>query len=1320
MGAGKNTYIEGLDSDTSEAKIKASKLRECVDLKVFTTDGKTTVGLSSVKGNLKMLELPSIYIRDRKDGVHKSTTLPAGHTVLLTEEVLPVNHRGKIVISTSRTEAGMNNSNMLQYSYYANRDTSKIFPRFTDGYNQNICGWTTVRDDLILFSTTNTSEINDHSNDIFVIWRIRYKDDLSYTIQMMYVGNTPHTTKHMIEAISRHENNTIEKVYWTDGNVTAKHFNLSGTSPHDIYNAELEFTPPTNLYAPRFNKWIEAETTFKGMVQYAYSLYNRSGAESRMSPLSLPTYLKDKQPNISFWADLSFKNAKIYRIYYESHTSVPVVTLIMDRPYDPYTNNYITFNDTGQILEQISLTEFALTGGNPKIIETLTEKDNRLIIGNIKESQFDPTWDSRAYRFNNNGLGELFKFNGDPLTRFGFTKERTVSVGNYPGLTNGEESLDCFQLSNLDPTTSSVFPYNLDPSINEKFQVDGSTVGGEGPNIKYSFGADDSLKDTTRTAFHSSNKDTNDRFGIKKFDVRAGYKRMEIYRFGIQFINEYGQASFVNWIADIKFPSFDMDDGTVVKTPHLNVEIKNFPIGYNNLWSWRILRAKRGESDRTIITQGIHQQWHKPVFGGDSDTVIPESFGGLNSPPMKVPYFMATGSNYNDEAEKITATNTINSLINNEMNYITPIISEAVDGDYFHCIGKVTQIEPIFDYTTYEKVLVEFLNVKVTKQVTFSDVGTTRYIPEDLQVMLPNKRYQFKSNNKYNACRNTMWGESYYGKGTPTYTSGGSQTTTGTIGATNLVAQGGKCIGWGSSGHPLGNDFNDQHSPILDFRRRSRNQYGGFRHDQRAKTVYIPCSEPTRGTNNKILGGDTYTALTRILKNSWFHAFDGADTTNNRTNTGNVTTGNEIHATKSVLEIVLETTIPPGLEGSDVDNTFQTIHPSELHDVTSNEFYDFDHVYRKEQDFPTFVSKPINFNEVSNFDFLVRASEPKFNNELIDSFLRYRTNLFMELDPKYGRINRLINHNDEVMSFQDTGIAHIVINPRVQTSSLDGQAIQLGLGNVLHDKKYISTKSGTKSKFSVFDSKKSIYFYDTLQNKIKTVTGDLDISDLKGIHGKLSLIHFPDEYSINEHITGGVGVYGIFDPEHSEALFSFKAAGIQAPMVLAFNEKSQVFTHSYGYSPQLLINDSKNLLSTGGADRPNDLWIHGRGNTSKYYDTTPIESYFHVVVNGSTELSKIFDNWAFNMEAYDASGNDLPNVHPKACRVYNDYQDSGIVPFVNRGNIRRLQRTWEANIPRQQSSRLTMRGPWINIIFYFDNNNDYTYVMHDLHTKYRP
>ena len=64
-------------------------------------------------------------------------------------------------------------------------------------------------------------------------------------------------------------------------------------------------------------------------------------------------------------------------------------------------------------------------------------------------------------------------------------------------------------------------------------------------------------------------------------------------------------------------------------------------------------------------------------------------------------------------------------------------------------------------------------------------------------------------------------------------------------------------------------------------------------------------------------------------------------------------------------------------------------------------------VYSRESTFRTFVPKPDPFTEVYEYETRVRASEPKINGELVDSWTSFPTLQFIDVEGVYGPINYL-------------------------------------------------------------------------------------------------------------------------------------------------------------------------------------------------------------------------------------------------------------------------------------------------------------------------
>ena len=115
------------------------------------------------------------------------------------------------------------------------------------------------------------------------------------------------------------------------------------------------------------------------------------------------------------------------------------------------------------------------------------------------------------------------------------------------------------------PTDFTVGPITGEPNNNNqfKYQSDLSTLGGEGPNVKYEFITTEMIiNDSVDTRYTQPQITTIE--DLSSFDsfrnplreaIVLGLKRDEVYRYSLVLTNTKGQDSFVKWIGDIKTPT---------------------------------------------------------------------------------------------------------------------------------------------------------------------------------------------------------------------------------------------------------------------------------------------------------------------------------------------------------------------------------------------------------------------------------------------------------------------------------------------------------------------------------------------------------------------------------------------------------------------------------------------------------------------------------------------------------------------------------------------------------------------------------------------
>ena len=455
------------------------------------------------------------------------------------------------------------------------------------------------------------------------------------------------------------------------------------------------------------------------MVQYCYRLYLQNGAASDISPLTAPIYLYknayqgyDTVENSDKAIDLSITNTnttgdiyiQIYRITYVQNGQQPVVELIIDQKF--VGNLQIT--DVGNSIENVSNAEFLSniqTRLIPKIIES---KGDILYLANVKDSVADTItgfgdFDARSYStgntYNNNSIfsqtdgqysanninfdsfSDLSKlkhnqFDGEHIdwdydnwkeiypiilnitgttgtiipfsTVEGCYNKNCQLYVQFPDNTNDlveidvQVSFDRYKLSdgsyydtiqnswynNIISTSQSTDIINELKTINNRipveyyynlpFTVKRGDITIEAIRIHAS---SDPSSDSIQYSIHSSVDEWYNGIGkyikwkyVKTQDINPKYRSGEVYRFGIVLYDNAGRQSPVKWIADIQMPDYYkgllqpsslQNDPEVYYNYHIGLQFfvdipRNMGVsGYD------IVRCQREEKDKYTLFQGI-------------------------------------------------------------------------------------------------------------------------------------------------------------------------------------------------------------------------------------------------------------------------------------------------------------------------------------------------------------------------------------------------------------------------------------------------------------------------------------------------------------------------------------------------------------------------------------------------------------------------------------------------------------------------------------------------------------------------------------------
>lgn len=177
---------------------------------------------------------------------------------------------------------------------------------------------------------------------------------------------------------------------------------------------------------------------------------------------------------------------------------------------------------------------------------------------------------------------------------------------------------------------------------------------------------------------------------------------------------------------------------------------------------------------------------------------------------------------------------------------------------------------------------------------------------------------------------------------------------------------------------------------------------------------------------------------------------------------------------------------------------------------------------------------------------------------------------------------------------------------------------------------------------------------------------------------------------------------------------------------ISFNENLDAFESFYDYVPELYLNYGRRLLSVDPKNF-NKGYVMNVGEYGKYYEDDYSMSKIETILLGVNDVTKVFNNLAYNSELYDNNNTDIYNETFDAIRLFNEYQSTPLIalnPSTNIapstiGDIRRRMRTWRYTLPRAQNNA-RFRHPWLHVYLEYLNNANKRLIMHELEYSYTP
>lgn len=1092
-----------------------------------------------------------------------------------------------------------------------------------------ILGSKVIRDKIYLITCKT-----DNSG-LTAIWELEYDNQSLITnYKLIYAGNLNCKTDYPIphSAIEgRYENDCTIKLFWTDFNNPLRFLNVKDSQSMALDTSDFLTKPDEDYTRPVLDKITLGGKLKSGVYTASYRLGTTGGSFTNFSPISNLVFVVagneaesvntnynkfieyvGTEPNINcnkiiYWnlngLDTDFSIIEFYVLYRANKEDIPSVFLFK-KDILTSSGKYTAVVDSLEDKTEITYSEFTAINSNFTHCKTLATKDNRLIVGNVRNESVEipnSLFDARAYRAYRNApnIVQIYDKDNNTPTTVPITGPNKYIVPDEHDCINPLHKLGTFPYNtglNYDVATADLKPGNA------------NILGGAGNFIEYEFGTYYIRGDSFNNDAHNptgggpgdapfrvclptvnspinignslENFNQNTVFDSLKYPYKSGllkgYQRNETYRFGIQFYDKSGTPYFVKWIADIKMPSIDdrVPNNNVGKTDNgltpdstwklcwneplpspeswlsiLYVKFKvTIPEALKQIISgYEIVRLERKEEDKTIIAQGITIDVVKKKSerdDGREECYLPDLQNSANLAGGNTLYdehpYMGMGSNGNINDTKNVYKNNV-KIFNSPDILLDKNTYIYQNGDLLRPEYGIKNANTSAAYNnTDERFFLSRL---------YNDDYNSSYIePKPIyEAKLLNKNESYEFNYITYVFNNRTL--------TRVGPAPGRHMSYDTVGTDTLV------MVTEALNSASGYYHNDSSKYLCNYYRKRLNQYGGNSYIDRGSSKYITCQAYQKITNTssssietKVFGGDIYMTV--------FDSYVGIAADNSVFNSDpedelpdtNINPRPDITYKKIGFAIFypVETTKNTELRR---DLTFNNNFDSNFFGSTvglQGEDYNYSTVYNAENNSKIFIPRPFETSLCSNsYDNRVYASETKINGELKESWGIYKPFNYWDVEGSYGPITSLNILNDTMYCIQERAFSRLDINPRVLiTDDVNGSQLQLGTGNVIQRHDYISTKNGSKHQYGILSNEFGLYFWDTYSNKLlkyRQNEGLVSLSDAKGMHGYFinnfnGLIKQKD--NVIKFDSGynneGIGVLAGYDYINNRVFFTFK------------------------------------------------------------------------------------------------------------------------------------------------------------------------------------
>lgn len=374
---------------------------------------------------------------------------------------------------------------------------------------------------------------------------------------------------------------------------------------------------------------------------------------------------------------------------------------------------------------------------------------------------------------------------------------------------------------------------------------------------------------------------------------------------------------------------------------------------------------------------------------------------------------------------------------------------------------------------------------------------------------------------------------------------------------------------------------------------------------------------------------------------------------------------------------------------------------------TQNEpLYGYNDAYSAQPRADKYVSKSIYNIDDLTVDTRVMNSLPKTNNEVSDSWTKFKVANYIDVDTRYGSINVMKSFNNTLFFWQTDAFGALAVNERSLISDNNAGSLTLGTGGILTRYDYFTTSNGVRENQlrAVTASDRSVYWYDADRAEICLFSNSLNTaSKIKGVQSYLN--------KGKKELTLSNNPVTTYDKKYNEVLFTLD------DKTLVYNEQVGAFTSFYKIKPEWYSEFSDKLYMYSGV---NMYKLNSGEDVDLVSDEDKI-AYVRFIVNQSYPQTKTFDNVEYSGDfKYDTNFNEIyfETKRQTSYKVTDkdiDYREDTYKFCIPRNNIELNEAEQLVN----KSYKDRMKGKYLVCHYKYDCNGGNTFKVPYISTAYR-